>query len=174
MSDLWLTLELRLLVLRYGRQAVVRALAGLGMQSVELLELELEALEERKKAQRKGAGRKPATASTADLVADSFRDRPELIPRVEVIIRQFENRTFLPQLRDVHRFLDRAGLTRGRVKSRKEATRPFITALAMLPSEELLELSRISQHGAESDFALLAREIMGSSMPARRSPRDSK
>ena len=47
MSDKFLQLEIRLLLLKNGRQKVLSALAELGEQSIEDVEKELQAMEQR-------------------------------------------------------------------------------------------------------------------------------
>lgn len=168
MSDQLLQLEVRLLVLRYGRRAVLGALAQLGNQSLEEVESELSALEARKIV------RKPrAAVTTESVISTTFADRPADIPMVEALVRRYENKTFLPQLRDVQRFIDRAGGPRGRLKSRLTALHQFIKSLSKMSSADIELLASDSDRSGKSDYELLAREIMGTShalRPDRPSP----
>ncbi|HXB67313.1 MAG TPA: hypothetical protein VNY05_03675 [Candidatus Acidoferrales bacterium] len=77
----------------------------------------------------------------------------------------YENRTFLPQLRDVQRFLDRTGVPHGKLKSRAAATPIVIRTLANLPPDNLTELL-LDKTSTDSDYALLARAIMGAKTPS--------
>jgi hypothetical protein len=155
MDDL-LKIELRLLLLRYGRRKIVGALAALGDQKPEELDAELALLEQRK------VDRKPKKLpAAADLVAQVCRERPESAQILQTLATRYENRTFLPHLRDVERFLDQTGFPHGRLKSRREAARQVVTALCQLNIEELKRLAAPPQGQGDSDFALLAREIMG-------------
>ncbi len=157
MDDL-LKIELRLLVLRYGRRKILEALAAQGDQTPEELEAELALVEQRK------ASRKPKKLLAAvELVAQLCRERPECAEVLETLATRYENRTFLPDLRDVERFLDRAGSPHGRLKSRRTAARQVITALSRLNTEELKRLAASPPAQGDSDFAMLAREIMGGS-----------
>jgi hypothetical protein len=155
MNERLLQLELRLLVLRHGRRAVLDALATSESQSVEELESEISALEGRKTA------RKPKVVTTESVIAKAFAHRPEAIPVVETLVRKYENKTFLPHLREVQRFIDRVGGPRGRLKSRSTALNHVIKALAKMSSEELSQVTDGAETHGESDYEILAREIMG-------------
>jgi hypothetical protein len=153
-SDQFLELEIRLLILRYGRQKVLHALAQLGEQTLEELERQLE----RTKVKQRAKKPKP---SIIDIVAAECREHPELAEPLRNLALGFQNRTFLPHLREVHRFLDRIGSTQSKVRSREAAAPILFRLLAKLTREDLLRLvADINSPGA-SDYALLARAIMG-------------
>jgi hypothetical protein len=61
---------------------------------------------------------------------------------------------------NVQRFLDRAGSAAGKLRSREAAAPILVRALSKLTREELLRLVRNNESPGESDFSLLAREIM--------------
>jgi len=155
MTNTYLQIELRLLLLRHGRRAIVQALAELGEQTPEDVERELAAAHERKKK------RKAAAPSPAELVAKACKDRPEIIELVGTLVTRFENRSFLPNLRDVVRFLDQAGYPHGRLRSRRKAVGHVVKALSQTSTDELRRLNAPPSSSGESDYALLAREIMG-------------
>jgi hypothetical protein len=81
---------------------------------------------------------------------------------LQLLATRYENRTFLPQLKDAQRFLDRSGTPGKKLKSRNEAGHNVITALCRLSVEELRQLAArsVSSKG-DSDYVLLAREIVG-------------
>lgn len=166
MSDQLLDLELRLLVARHGRRRIISALAKLGDQTLEDVERELNLALERK-AQRS----KPKDRPTSELIAEACRDRPAVQELVTTLVNRFENRTFLPQLRDVVRFLDRTGTTHGKLKSRRASTAKLIAALSTRSPDELRQLESSPSAEGDSDFAILAREIMAGGRP-RRPPKD--
>ena len=153
MNERFLELELRLLILQYGRQKVVRALARLAEQTPEELEQQFRAAEETGKAKRP----KP---SLMDLVTFEGREHPEIEEPLRLLAIAFQNRTFLPHLRDVRRFLDRTDSTHGKLKSREAAAPVLFRALGKLTRDELLRLAHNNDAPGESDFSLLAREIM--------------
>lgn len=166
MKDQLLEIDVRLLVLRYGRQRVLRVLARLGDQSLDELERELRTVEPRPNAQRAMKERE----SLSDVVAFESRGRPEIAELLSTIAANFENRTFLPHLRDVQRFLDRMGVPQRAVKSRSAAGPGLLRALSKLKREELVGLVAREGSPRESDYSLLSRAIMGA--PANRRDED--
>ena len=155
----FLEIDVRLLVLRYGRQKVIGVLARMGEQTPERLEQQLQDLEKKPKAV---SGQKPKLSLT-DIAALESRDRPDISQLLRTLAVNFENRTFLPNLRDVLRFFEWRGGQASKLKSRTVAGPILIRALSKLPREELLKLT--SQVGApgESDYSLLSRAILGTS-----------
>jgi hypothetical protein len=113
---------------------------------------------------------KPEEPPIAELIANFCQDRPEITELVTNLVGRFENRTFLPQLRDVVRFLDNTGVSHGKLKSRRHSTPTVIRALARLDTDELQRLAGPPAAVGDSDLALLAREIMAGG----RSPRPPK
>lgn len=89
-----------------------------------------------------------------------MKGNPAIESHVQALIASYENRTFLPQLREVERFLDRVGVLHGKVKSRSEALPKVVQALAGMSHSELTGLTELASHDKSSDFALLANEIM--------------
>src|SRR5205807_6574297 len=134
MDDL-LQIDLRLLLLRYGRRRILDALAALGDQTPEEVEAQITLAEKRK------ASRKTKTPSSAvELVAQVCPEKPESTQILKTLATRYDNRTFLPQLRDVQRFLDRIGSSHGRLKSRRAAARQVLTGLCRLSVDELERL----------------------------------
>ncbi|MHB1217448.1 MAG: hypothetical protein ACYC1L_04515 [Alphaproteobacteria bacterium] len=157
MKDQLLDIDVRLLVLRHGRQKVLSTLARLIEQTPEQLEQQLQALSQKPAASPK-KGPKP---SLVEVAASECRDRAEIMEPLRALAVAFENRSFLPNLRDVQRFLDRAGASSRRLKSRAIAGPIVIRALSKLPRDELTNLASQDASRGESDYALLSRAIMG-------------
>jgi hypothetical protein len=129
-------------------------LAAISEETIEDVEREIAAAESRK------TRRKPTIVEVPQLIAETFKDRPALVPSIQTLANKYENKTLLPHLRDVQRFLERLGVTKGRLKSRQTALGPFIKALATMNSDDIAKLSAVSEGETDSDYALLAREIM--------------
>jgi hypothetical protein len=153
MSDQLLQLEVRILLLKYGRQKVLCTLAQLGDQSLEELEQHLLAIE-----QKRPIGRPKPTA--VEIAAVESRGREEIAEPLRALAVAFQNKAFLPQLRDVQRFLDRIAPP-GKLKSRDSAAPSLFRALAKLPEGELVRLAAPDDSGGQSEFSILARAIMG-------------
>lgn len=167
MMEQVLNLEVRLLVLRHGRRRLIEALASASEESVEALERQITELETRKKASRRT---KPAPH---DLVAAAFAGSPEAEDRAQSLISKYESRSFLPQLREVERFLEHAGIRHGKLKSRTAALPKVIQALAGMSQSQVAELLEVAAHDRASDFALLANEIMRRDATSVRPPDDA-
>jgi hypothetical protein len=153
--DDFLKMELRLLQLRYGRRRILESFGALTEQTPDQIEAEIAALEARKtKRVRK-------VRSVDDVLAELVVARPEAAQILRTLATRYENRSFLPQLKDVQRFLERLGLARKSLKSRRDALKHVLTALSRLSADELDRLARLSANEGDSDYANLAREIMG-------------
>lgn len=152
MSD-FLEIDVRVLLARYGRAKVLQVLARLNEQTVEELERQLETIQAKPRPKR-------TLHTIADLVGPAARERPEIAEFLRALAVGFENRTFLPQLRDVQRFLQRAGALRGKLKSRAAAVPIVARTLSGLPKETLEQLLA-DKSSSGSDYELLARAIMG-------------
>jgi hypothetical protein len=157
MNDKFIDIDLRLLTLRHGRQEVLAALARLVEQTPEQIEQQLRALREKSAVSRK----REAKQSLVEIAALESRDRTEIAEPLRALAVAFENRSFLPNLRDVERFFHRAGESSHKLKSRVLAGPMVIRALSKLPKEELADLALRGASGNESDYALLSRAIMG-------------
>lgn len=153
MSD-FLQIDVQLLLLRYGRTRVLQALACVDEVSLEDLERQLESIQPRSRGKTTRAN-----PSVIQIVEEALQERPEVAEPLRKLAVDFENRTFLPHLRDVRRFLDRTGTSYGKLKSRAAATRIVIQTLAKLPPLELASLMQNSLNH-DSDYELLARAIM--------------
>ena len=153
MSEQFLELELRLLILRHGRRRVLEALAQLSEQSPVEMEEQLRAAEARPKKKR-------AKPSVIDLADAQCRDNPDIAEPLRSLAVRFQNRTFLPRLRDVQRFLDRVAPIQRKLKSRETAAPLLMGTLASLTREDLIRLASENSTPSESDYSLLARAIM--------------
>jgi hypothetical protein len=156
-KDQLLEIDVRLLVLRYGREQVLNVLARLGEQSPEQLEQYLRTLEHKPTASRT----ERAKRSLVEIAARESKERSDISEPLRTLAINFENRTFLPNLRDVHRFLNGIGISRRTLKSRAVAGPVVIRALSKLSRERLLELVAHKESSNESDYSLLSRAIMG-------------
>ncbi len=158
MNDSYLNLELRLLVLRYGRSAVVAKLASLGEGTVEDLDREMTevALRSSSRTKKRSQVAGPSKRAEADqLVADN--------PELKRLASLYQARLLLPSLRDVRAFLEAHGI-RTSVKSRDAVYPRIIAVLANMPANELarLEQSRSSSRDPDA-YSLLAGELMNPS-----------
>lgn len=156
-NDRLLDLDVRLLLLRYGRRRLLSALAKIIEQSPEQLELQLQALLETPTMKPT----KAPSPSAIEVATSEFCDRAEIRELLRHLAISFENRTFLPNLRDVRQFLERHGGSSQKFRSRAAAGPVLVRVLSKLPPDELARLAERNESSGDSDYELLSRAIMG-------------
>jgi hypothetical protein len=161
-TDELLALELRVLILGHGRRRVLQVLARLGDQSAEELERDLTALEHKRMASSK----RPK-ASLADVIDAQCAEHPGIAEPLRTLGTAFQNRTFLPQLRDVQRFMERLGARQTKFKSRDAAGPVLMKVLGGMAHDRLRELALDGSTLGDSDYSMLARAILGKSPHVR-------
>ena len=121
---------------------------------------DLTAIEERRltKTRRKAK-------SIPELISDKCKGRENIEAVVSTLVNRYQSRIFLPHLRDVARFFDRSDVKHARLKSRIAALPKVIEILSQLSVDQLDALSRDAVPKEQTDFSLLAREIMGGQKP---------
>lgn len=155
MSGDLLKLDVGLLLLRYGKQRVFKALAELEDQSVEQLEQKIQEMRERPRPVKRSG------PVIDDVLSAECARRPEIADALKSVAAKFQSRALLPNLRDVQRLLNRIGHPGKSLKSRTAAGPILIRALAQLPKEEVLKLIQTTTSPHESDFAVLSQAILG-------------
>jgi len=123
----FLSIDVRLMLARYGRALVLKAIA----EALRISEGDLE-------AELTSAIEKPVpTARKAPFAVSELKiDDPDILSALLALEGRYKNRTFLPELRDVNRFLERNGRPGQRMKSRVAAQkRVFETLLKFRPAD---------------------------------------
>lgn len=158
-----LDLEVSLLLLKHGKHSLLRSLARrLNVTEGELAsELERLRSSDFLLAKKKSAGR--------PFVLDAFLvgkdDKADVLRQLH---SRFENRTFLPELKDVKRLFDRHGRQPISWKSRALAKATVFRFLAELPDAELRRF--LAEPPATKDVSalgLISDEILGRNKPSR-------
>lgn len=158
MTNQILSAEAKLLILKYGYRPVLEALAQSQGTTIEQVEEDLQ-----KACEGRTKGR-PKEVKTLQEILDDLRLSEQCRPLVRELGAKYESRIFLPTLREVTSFLERYAKSQRKPKSRREALRPVIDALASLSAERLQELlEKTNDTHGKSDYFLLAHEIMGKS-----------
>ena len=156
-SDL-VTLEVRLLLARYGFRRVVEALAKVRDQSAEQIEAELKRLEAAS-AGHKGEPKR----SLGRLLARLSAKNPEQASSIRELVELYKQGRFLPSLRMAEDFV--AGRTghRPRFRSRRAALPSLVEVIAAIPPEQLSGLrDEWAFTPSSGDYDVLARAIIGS------------
>jgi len=154
----FLDLEVSLILLKHGKEALLQAVARRMQLSDEALRLELDTLLHAKLA---SSSKKKSVAKP--FVLDSVLiGREEKADYLRQLCARFENRTFLSELKDVKRFFDRHGRSAPTWKSRVLAQASLFQFLADLHVSELKKLLDEAPTGTEvSSLGLISDEILG-------------
>lgn len=158
----YLDIEIRLLLIKYGKQACLKAFAGVLDHPPQLLELDIMKMR-----------REITPPSTQTRTRTRTRTPPsfninaiiEKNPSKESLLRKinskFESKDFLPELKDVRRFFDRYKGTSPTFKSRAAAQPKLLELIASIEKEELekLLIAR-SNLSSQSSLGLISDEIL--------------
>jgi len=155
MEKNYLEIEIKLLVLKYGHTAVLKGLAMAANTSLEEIEAMIRRITERKTSKARTLQRKTAIETAEKIISSSANYK--LLHELAV---RYQDRTFLPQLRDARQFLERHGINQ-KVKKRSVAVRPVFEVLLAQSQEELKELLAELHPAGTSTFSQLANEIIG-------------
>lgn len=150
-----LDLEVQLLVLKHGRQRILRSLAGIEGITEADIERALSAA-----ANAKSAKVAKPLLTSAEMLERTHIESPAKKERVATLLREFDQKRFLPELRSVVRFCFEHG-EKSAAKTRAAALPKVLSILATLPDHELDELLNSARNGGgKSGFAHLAAAIM--------------
>ena len=154
-SQRFLDYEVALLLAKYGRNALVGALA----KQLELTPEQLEVFLQSPPA-RKSSVRSTKRPSLSDFVMQLAQEYPSKAEALRTLYGRLENRAFLPELRDVRRFFDRQGRSPGNKKSRSQSLPGVLKLLAELDVIELEELCQAQPEDTRSSLGLISDEIL--------------
>jgi hypothetical protein len=155
MSSTYLEYEVALLFAKYGKSAVLNALATKMQLSPEELESLLQEI-----PSKKAQARSRKTPAAVDSIAEIVREHPAKAHLVRTLHGRFQNRTFLPELRDVRRFFEQHSRNLGAIKSRTESFRRLFKLLAELDLPELDTLCQAEPQSAYSSLGVISDEIL--------------
>ncbi len=151
-----LTIEVRVLLVKYGYRKLIQALSEVKNDSVEKIEEDIRKLEVSKSKKTK-----PHVKSTDEIVLKIISDNPEKADQLRKLATMYENKTFLYQLRDVRQFLERYSTNPRTPKSRHFAVSQVFTTLASLDISQLQELLITSETSTGDALSILSAQIMG-------------
>jgi len=154
-SPKFLEYEVVLLLAKYGKSTVLHALA----QKINVTPEELETLLQKLPTSKSGSSpsKKP---SAQELVGELAQAHPEKANMLRTLHGRFENRSFLPELRDVKRFFEQRTRTLGATKSRVEALPKLLRLLSELPVSELESFCHSKPEGTYSSLGIISDEIL--------------
>jgi hypothetical protein len=146
--------EFALLLLRHGRQSVLEALS----RRIEMPAEELEALVKNLPQPSRQQKRKRTGSFSIERFVESHPEKADVLRQLH---SRFENRTFLPELKDVKRVFDRTSRPFKPLKSREAAIPQLFKLLSELDSRELNRLKEeIPKTPGYSSLGLISDEIL--------------
>ena len=151
-----LEIDVSLLFLRYGKDVVLDRIRQLEERSAEEVAASVSALS---KGTRKRQPRKSALDKALEV---ELARRPDLAEPLRVVAANFDSKRFLPNLRDVRRFLEKLGRASEAAKTRAQAGPVLLQALCALSRDELADIAATSGATGESGLSLLTRAILQS------------
>lgn len=147
--------DILFLLAKYGEAPVLRTLASkLGISEPDLEDKLRNLKTERPRALT--SGRSQARRKLEPVLCQY----PEKAEYLQTLFARFQEKTFLPDLRDVKRFLDRNSEVELAVRSRDEATSKLFTLLGSLEQDELARLCRTVDSPQTSSLGLISDEIL--------------
>lgn len=152
-----LDLELRLLIAQHGKTRVSKALSAIGEVDLTEINVEIKAYED--KAKRKNTQRR-SRKSIEEMVQDANPDSFHAKHLIEQLARRFENKEFLPEFREVKRFLESRRVPVAKFRSRAEALPTVIRLLAQSTIDDLQALDEKKQ-SLGSDLGIITDQILG-------------
>lgn len=162
-----LDLELRLLVARYGKLRVSKALEAIE-EDVDLTLLDTEIRTYKGKARRSKT--KPRSRKTIEEMVQNSSPKSlnaELL--IKKLAHAYENKEFLPKLREVKLLLQSRGVPVVKIRSRAAALPIVIRALAQYDLNELKAFDKKRKPVHVSDLGMIADQILGQGNDSTRS-----
>lgn len=158
LPDEILSIELSLLLIKYGDRKVLKSLAKvIGLDIKDLQNKILAITQIRKKY--------PVVKSqqTSRIVDEIIDHHPQKADFLKILYDRYQNRTFLPELRDIKRLLNRHSIETAGVKQRNSAAPKVFKVLASLEEKELEELTQQQDRdrGNFSSLGIISDQILG-------------
>jgi hypothetical protein len=154
----YLRLHLSLLLAQYGEPSVLEGLAPLIGHTPKELHDRLNDVHKVGHARQKKPKGPVRVGSSVEALIAEHPDKAELLRKIQA---RFVARTFLPELKDVRRFLDRHGQPSTSVKKRDDAFGRVAKQLAGLPKAELEAVASESMSSGYSSLGLISDQILG-------------
>lgn len=154
----YLGIHLTLLLAQYGERGVVEGLAPLIGTSVADLQARLYDVQKIGHAQPK---RQKGPAKVGASVDSLLAEHPEKANVLRKIQARFVARTFLPELKDVRRFLDRHGQASSSLKKRDDGFARVARQLVHLPKDELEAIVSEPLSSGYSSLGVISDQILG-------------
>ena len=151
-----LDLELRLLIARHGKARVSEVLSSIEVVKLAALDSDVKAYERDSTKKRRVRSRK----SVDEMIRDANPENPDTEHLVRKLALAYENRRFLPGLREVRRFLESRYMSADKFRSRADALPAVIKVLARTEPDELATLDE-REETRGGDLGIITNQILG-------------
>ena len=151
----YLQYEIILLLAKYGERHVLNALASHLHMSADVLEARLREMTQLKP--RVTTKKHSDSSAFIESLIVQHQDKAEYL---KTLFSRFQNKTFLPELKDVKRFYNRYATDLGKLKSRTAAVPKLFKLIANLDTKDVANLTDDFKAGEYSSLGILADEIM--------------
>ena len=152
-----LDLELRLLIARHGKTRVSEVLSAIGDVDLTVIDTGITDYEE--KAKRNKTQRRPRK-SIEEMVRNANPDSLDAKRLIEKLARAYENKEFLPELREVKHFLESRRVPVAKFRSRADALPTVLRVLAQYELDDLQVLGE-NRRVRGSDLGIITDQILG-------------
>jgi hypothetical protein len=152
-----LDLELRLLIVRHGRTQVSEALSAIGEVDLAMIDSRVRDHEKKVQKNRLQSGRRKSIGEMIREANPRNLDAERLIGK---LARAYERKEFLPELRDVKKFLQSQRHQVAKLRSRATALPAVLSVLAACTDDELRELDE-GRWIRGSDLGVITDQILG-------------
>lgn len=156
-----LDLELRLLIARYGKTRVAEALSGIGSTGTDLSAIKA-GIEDYENGAKRIKAQRRTEKSIEEMVREINPGDSDIAHLLEKLARAYENKEFLPELREVKRFLEDRDISASKIRSRRDALSTVLKVLAPCSIDELRKLDE-AKRGSRSDLGIITDQILGHS-----------
>lgn len=154
-----LRFHLALILAQYGDKAVLEGLSLL--LNASPMDLRAKLVEFETNGAVKGKSR-PRSANSAETVQALINSAPEKADLLREFQERFFNRTFLPELRDVRRFLDRHGELASSLSKRETSFAKIARHLVKMSENDLKLLLAAPVAPEQSSLGVISDQILGS------------
>lgn len=153
--DDFLEYEVVLMLAKYGEKKVLSAIAKKLGLSYEEIENKLRKIDEIRP--KKPRSKPSESGPTIEALLAQYPNKRKYL---EILFTRFQNKTFLPEFRQIKQFFERRTADIGQVKSRTKAMSKLFKLLGSLEESELATLCQDSEKGEQSSLGIISDEIM--------------
>ncbi len=149
--------HLSLLILQYGEKMILESLAILRKQTVDEMESLLNDIYKTGYSQSKETHKQAKSRLSSEQLLLFDPEKTDLLKSLK---SKFENRIFLPELKDVRRFLENHGEPARNIKTRNVALNKVLKILISLSIADLEKL-QVTENSVVSGLGIISDQILG-------------